>query len=182
MGSAWMMRTFFTMGYLNMTDPNQSEALHTYACAWRAFHETRILCPEIAFFAMKFIAVYSSLPEFREEPDFFVVCRSILGLSQTELADVLGVHRQTVSRWECGLTRPKDAKILDELKAAYEGRSTVLRDGQKYITGSDLIRVTRLVADGDFLGAYELLGTIPGDWSDVMDLIRDMGIERDLGI
>lgn len=37
--------------------------------------------------------------------------RSRLGLTQSELADELGVRQQTVSEWETGLYRPRGASV-----------------------------------------------------------------------
>ena len=39
------------------------------------------------------------------------------GLTQTQLADALGVHLQTVSKWERGVTEP-DISLIGETAAA----------------------------------------------------------------
>ena len=102
------------------------EKLHIYACAWRAYHETRVLCPTIARFIAEFIAACKVLPPFDDtDPTFIIVIRSILGLSQVELADRCHVHRQTVSRWECGLTKPKDPQVIQWMREVYEGSNDI---------------------------------------------------------
>jgi len=100
--------------------PHHQGLLHTYASAWRAYHETKILCTDIAAFARGFIAKFQCLPDFDEEdPTIILVCRSIAGMSQAEFAEALGVHRQTISRWECGLTKPKGEHV-EQLREIYK--------------------------------------------------------------
>ncbi|MBQ3127375.1 MAG: helix-turn-helix transcriptional regulator, partial [Clostridia bacterium] len=40
------------------------------------------------------------------------LCRRRAGLSQESLAELVGVSRQAVSKWECGDAVPEPAKIL----------------------------------------------------------------------
>lgn len=97
----------------------QQARLHTYASAWRAYHETKVLCSDIAAFARIYIAQFQCLPDFdADDPTIILVCRSITGMSQSEFAEALGVHRQTISRWECGLTKPKGEHV-EQLREFY---------------------------------------------------------------
>ncbi len=43
----------------------------------------------------------------RYEPNDIKALRTRLSLSQGELAEMLGIHRSNVSRWEAGETRPR---------------------------------------------------------------------------
>ncbi|RYH15164.1 MAG: XRE family transcriptional regulator, partial [Alcaligenaceae bacterium] len=53
-----------------------------------------------------------------KEPRYAKLCKQLLGLreaagiaTQAELANLLGVKQQTVSRWEAGTSRPQSAEI-----------------------------------------------------------------------
>lgn len=54
--------------------------------------------------------------------------RNLLGMTQEELANKVGVDRLTVSRWECGVT-PRFAN-LDKVAEALNTTVTVLFNGQ----------------------------------------------------
>ena len=56
-----------------------------------------------------------------------------LGLTQRDLADVIGVRQQTVSEWETGMYRPRGASVR-MLRAVAE------RAGQPYDAGPPVPR------------------------------------------
>jgi DNA-binding XRE family transcriptional regulator len=56
-------------------------------------------------------------------PPIRLALRADAGLTQQDLADALGVHRETVSRWERGARSPRGrlliayVELLDELRS-----------------------------------------------------------------
>lgn len=50
------------------------------------------------------------------EPALRAHLRRVRGLTRQQVADVLGVHRVTVSRWEAGTREPADDLLPDYLR------------------------------------------------------------------
>lgn len=61
-------------------------------------------------------------------PGYIRTLREALGLTQTELAERLGVEKMTVARWEWGKMRPRAAavKALNKLRRDAGRRGTVI--------------------------------------------------------
>ncbi|MBI2845752.1 MAG: helix-turn-helix transcriptional regulator [Chloroflexi bacterium] len=56
--------------------------------------------------------------------------RQSLGLTQTEMAEELGIRQQTVSEWETGVYKPRGASLrLLDLLARREGFGPVAKKG-----------------------------------------------------
>jgi DNA-binding transcriptional regulator YiaG len=71
-------------------------------------------------------------------PAFITSLREALGLTQEELGKLIGRDKLTVSRWECGASRPS-REALRKLQALARKRkeSGVLVPGQKMWTRED---------------------------------------------
>ncbi|MDP4153633.1 MAG: helix-turn-helix transcriptional regulator [Bacillota bacterium] len=89
--------------------------------------------------------------------------RKKAGLSQEEVAERLGVSRQTVSKWETDQTVPElnKAKLLSEL---YSVSYDYLISGS--VIGGDLTSIEAIVDEIDWTGAwskkYPILATYQG--------------------
>jgi len=71
--------------------------------------------PEGAGFLDRLRALASEIGS-RPSPALIATLRRALGLTQEQLGEHLGVHKLTVSRWECGTLHPS-AEAVDRLRA-----------------------------------------------------------------
>lgn len=60
--------------------------------------------------------------------------RKLLGLTQQQLADLIGARQHTVARWETGVNAPRGAnlKILQELAEKVKKKTKKKRGGRKW--------------------------------------------------
>lgn len=80
--------------------------------------------------------------------------RFMLGLSQPQLAEILGVHLMTVSKWERGKTQPGkyESRLMREFQIAGEKHKFRLRSELRYFTGVDALYVLLRAARSKDLG------------------------------
>ena len=72
----------------------------------------------------------------RLTPGFITSLREAMGLTQSELAEKVGVSKMTVSRWECGRMQPGPAMANAILKLQAEARRDGVKiDGEKRTSG-----------------------------------------------
>jgi transcriptional regulator with XRE-family HTH domain len=112
-----------------------------------------------------------------EMKDQIRIAREAAGLSPQELADKLGVSRQTILWWECGEHRPKTGRIreLEEclnvrLDLAERGNATPLNK----VKGS-------LSVDPDILRLAVAIGRLPARHREALATLAHIGESKMLG-
>ncbi|MGE4050186.1 MAG: helix-turn-helix domain-containing protein [Piscinibacter sp.] len=97
--------------------------------------------------------------------------REARGLSQEEAAELLGVDKDTLSRWERGLNRPRGVAAIDALKSHYGATQRELDDWYgEWILREESAEERYFVRGYDYLMAHEI---------DEEELVRAL-IELDL--
>ena len=92
--------------------------------------------------------------------------RKRLGLSQKELAEMLGITPQSVSKWECGAALP-DIDLLLELSHIYGATINELLEGQNVIG-----KISTEEYQNDGIAMFDSCAELHKDWA------RDMAEEK----
>lgn len=97
--------------------------------------------------------------------------RNQMEMSQTELAELLQVSRQTVSKWETGVTFPEIVKLIAISDLFHVSIDYLVRDNE---TTKQHTSLDRLVLK--FLGSAQDMEKISGE---LVDIMRDGVIDAD---
>ena len=99
--------------------------------------------------------------------------RSERGLSQEELANMLFVSRDLVSKWESGVRRP-DWSMIEKLAAIFDISSDSIIDKSEFV----ISELEKCLPDGCILSGEELVAVLNSFLDGLNVIERDMFIQR----